>query len=105
MPDKLREMQAVFLQEAAKYNVLPLDNSQLQRSVTPRPSATAGQTVFTYSDEMPGIPNGNAPSLLNRSFTISAEVVVPQGGGEGMLATQGGRFAGSAAARAAMLPR
>ena len=94
MPDKLRELQAVFLQEAAKYNVLPLDNSQLQRSVTPRPSATAGQTVFTYSGEMPGIPGGNAPSLLNRSFAITAEVEVPQGGGEGMLATQGGRFAG-----------
>jgi arylsulfatase A-like enzyme len=93
-PDKLKELQALFLAEAAKYNVLPLDNSQLQRSVTPRPSATAGQTVFAYSGEMPGLPAGNAPNILNRSFTITAEVEVPQGGGEGMLVTQGGRFAG-----------
>ena len=56
MPDKLKEMQALFVQEAAKYNVLPLDNSQFARAIAPRPSATAGQTVFTYSGEMPGIP-------------------------------------------------
>ena len=56
MPDKLKEMQALFVQEAKKYNVLPLDNSQFQRAIAPRPSATAGQTVFTYSGEMPGIP-------------------------------------------------
>ena len=56
MPDKLKEMQALFVQEAKKYNVFPLDNSQFQRAITPRPSATAGQTVFTYSGVMPGIP-------------------------------------------------
>ena len=56
MPDKLKQMQALFVQEAKKYNVFPLDNSQFQRAITPRPSATAGQTVFTYSGEMPGIP-------------------------------------------------
>ena len=90
MPDKLKEMQALFAQEAKKYNVYPLDNSQFQRAITPRPSATAGQTVFTYSGEMPGIPTGNAPSILNRSFTITAEVEVPQGGGDGMIVTEGG---------------
>ena len=87
MPDKLKEMQALFLQEAAKYNVLPLDNSQFARAIAPRPSATAGQTVFTYSGEMPGIPTGNAPNILNKSFTITAEVEVPQGGGDGMIVT------------------
>ena len=94
MPDKLKEMQALFLQEAAKYNVLPLDNSQFARAITPRPSSTAGQTVFTYSGEMPGIPTGNAPNILNRSFTITAEVEVPQGGGDGMIVTTGGRWGG-----------
>ena len=49
MPGKLKEMQALFLKEAAKYNVLPLDNRQFARAITPRPSATAGETVFTYS--------------------------------------------------------
>jgi len=94
MPDKVKAMQAVFLQEAAKYSVLPLDNSGFARAIAPRPSATAGQTVFTYSGEIPGIPNGNAPSILNKSFMITAEVEVPQGGGDGMIVTQGGRWGG-----------
>ena len=94
MPDKLKEMQQVFLQEAGKYNVLPLDSSTNQRVVTPRPSATAGQTVFTYSGVFAGIPTGNAPSIIGRSFTITAEVEVAQGGGNGMLVTEGGTFGG-----------
>jgi arylsulfatase len=93
-PDKLKELQALFLTEAAKYQVLPLDNSILPRLVTPRPSATAGRTVFTYSGENPGIPDGNTPSILNKDYTITAEITVPQGGAEGMIATYGGRFGG-----------
>jgi arylsulfatase len=94
MPGKLKEMQALFVSEAAKYGVLPLDNSQFARAIAPRPSATAGQTVFTYSGEMLGIPLSDAPSILNKSFTITAEIDVPQGGGDGMLVTTGGRFGG-----------
>lgn len=94
MPDKLKQMQALFVQEAAKYNVLPLDNSQFARAITPRPSATAGQNAFTYSGEMPGIPLSDSPSILNRSFTITADIEVPEGGGDGMLVTAGGRFGG-----------
>jgi arylsulfatase A-like enzyme len=93
MPDKLKQMQALFGQEATKYNVLPLDNSSFARAIAPRPSATAGQTVFTYSGEMPGIPTGNAPNILNRSFKISAEVEVPESG-NGMIVTEGGRWGG-----------
>ena len=87
-------MQALFQQEAEKYNVLPLDNSQFQRAIAPRPSAIAGKTVFTYFGENPGIPLGNAPSILNKSFTITAEIEVPKGGGDGMIVTEGGRFGG-----------
>ena len=54
MPDKLREMQELFLVEAAKYKVLPLDNDVLDRVLAPRPSDTAGRTVFTYSGEAGG---------------------------------------------------
>jgi len=93
MPDKLKQMQALFVQEAAKYNVLPLDNSSFARAIAPRPSATAGQTVFTYSGEMAGIPTGNAPNILNRSFKITADVDVPESG-DGMIATLGGRWGG-----------
>jgi arylsulfatase A-like enzyme len=94
MPDKLREMKELFLVEATKYNVFPLDNSVLTRLITPRPSATAGRTLFTYSGQMPGFPVSDAPDILNKSYTISAEVEIPQGGAEGMLATMGGRFGG-----------
>ena len=93
-PDKLKEMQALFLTEAAKYQVLPLDNSVLPRLLTPRPSGTAGRTTFTYSGENVGIPVGNAPSLLDRDYTITAEITIPRAGAEGMIATMGGRFGG-----------
>ena len=93
-PEKLKQMQALFMDEAKKYQVLPLDNSLATRMVTPRPSVTAGRTEFTYSGGLTGIPMGDAPSLLAASFTITAEVEVPQGGGEGVIATQGGRFGG-----------
>ncbi len=92
-PDKLREMKELFLMEATKYNVFPLDNDILGRLLTPRPSATAGRTMFTYSGEISGIPSSNAPNVLNKSYTITAEVEVPAGG-DGMVVTQGGRFGG-----------
>jgi len=94
MPDKLKEMQALFLTEAAKYQVLPLDNTGFSRLLTPRPSAVAGRTVFTYSGEVSGIPPGNAPSILDRDYTITADVTIPPGGAEGMIVTLGGRFGG-----------
>jgi hypothetical protein len=87
-------MAQLFWVEAAKYHVLPLDASVATRLVTPRPSLTAGRTEFTYSGEMTGTPMGDAPSVLNTSYTITAEVEIPQGGAEGMLVTQGGRFGG-----------
>ncbi len=93
-PDKLKEMQALFQQEAAKYQVFPLDNTGFVRLLTARPSAVAGKTVFTYTGENAGIPVGNAPSILNKDYTITAEVTVPDGGAEGMIATMGGRFGG-----------
>ena len=93
-PEKLRELQDMFLVEAAKYNVLPMDNSILTRLITPRPSATAGRDNFTYSGTMPDVPPGAAPSFLNRSYTITAELEIPKGGGSGMLVTEGGRFGG-----------
>jgi hypothetical protein len=74
--------------------VFPLDNRTFAWAVEPRPSATAGKTVFTYTGVNSGIPNANAPNILGRSYTITAEVEVPEGGGDGMLVTQGGRWGG-----------
>lgn len=93
-PDKLHQLQELFLLEAAKYNVFPLDNSILERLITPRPSATAGRKLFTYSGVVSGVPGGNAPNILNKSYTITAEIEIPANGADGMLATTGGRFGG-----------
>jgi arylsulfatase A-like enzyme len=94
MPDKVKELQALFVQEAKKYNVFPLDNSQFQRAIAARPSAIAGKTVFTYRNEVSGTDIGNAPSILDKSYTITADIEVPDGGGDGMIVTEGGRFGG-----------
>lgn len=94
MPDKLKELQALFYSEAAKYNVLPLNNTTLARWNAPKPSITGGRTVFTYSGVLANVPNSAAPSTLNRSYTITAEVDIPKGGAEGMIVTDGGRFGG-----------
>jgi arylsulfatase len=95
-PDKLKELQALFLAEAGKYQVFPLDNTVLPRLVTPKPSAVAGKNVLTYTGEKTGIPVGNAPEIMNKDYTITAEITVPEGGAEGMIATMGGRFGGYA---------
>src|SRR5207245_9929818 len=95
-PDKLKEMQALFLTEAAKYQVFPLDNSGFVRVLAPKPSATAGKTEFTYTGANAGIPYGSAPNILDKDYTITAEITVPKGGAEGMIVTLGGRFGGYA---------
>jgi arylsulfatase A-like enzyme len=94
MPDKLRNMQELFLVEATKYQVFPLDNSFITRAVTPRPSDTAGRTIFTYSGESSGLPSSAAPDITGKSYSITAEVDIPPGGAEGMINTLGGRFGG-----------
>ncbi|MDF0643296.1 MAG: arylsulfatase [Nitrospira sp.] len=94
-PAKLRELQDLFWVEAAKYNVLPLDNSVVARfDVRLRPSLTRGRSVFTYFDGMTRIPEGSAPDLKNKSWKIGADVDVPKDGANGVIATQGGRFNG-----------
>jgi arylsulfatase len=93
-PQKLKQMQDLFWKEAARHQVMPLDASVATRLITPRPSVTAGRSTFTYSGRLTGLPQGDAPSLLNTSYTIRAEIEVPAGSCEGMLVTSGGRFGG-----------
>ncbi len=93
-PEKLKELIKQFFAEAARYNVLPLDDRRTERlNVANRPSLTEGRTKFVYPNLL-RLPEGAAPDLKHRSHTITAEVEIPQQGGEGMLFTQGGRFAG-----------
>lgn len=93
-PEKLKQMQELFWKEAEKYQVLPLDPDIVGRLITSRPSITAGRRTFTWTLPLTGTPNGDAPSVLNSSYTFTADIEVPQSGAEGMLITQGGRFGG-----------
>jgi len=93
-PEKVKELRAKFLAEAKKYQVLPFDASVAARVVAPRPNITAGRTEFVYTSPMVGLPQGDSPFLLDSSYTITADITVPEGGAEGMILTSGGRFAG-----------
>jgi arylsulfatase len=94
-PAKLKELQALFDQEAKKYHVYPLDATFAERAdVSIRPSLTRGRTSFTYYPGTIRVPEGSAPDTKNRSFTITAEVEIPAGGADGVVITQGGRFGG-----------
>ncbi len=93
-PEKVKELKEAFIAEAKKYQVFPLDASVAARIVAPRPNIAAGRTEFVYTRPMVGLPQGASPLLLNTSYTVTADIDVPEGGAEGMILTSGGRFAG-----------
>ena len=93
-PQKVEELKEKFVGEAKKHQVFPMNSSMLWDMVQPRPSLTAGRTEFVYTRPMTGLPQGDAPSVLNASYTFTADIEVPADGGEGMIVTSGGRFAG-----------
>jgi arylsulfatase A-like enzyme len=97
MPDKLRDMQQIWTLEASRYQVFPLNDSILPRFAGVKPNYTPDRTEFTYRGVLTDVPfpgTAGAPSVLNRSYTMTAEVEIPQGGAEGMLVGDGGRFNG-----------
>ncbi len=92
-PEKLRAMQDLWWIEAAKANILPLDWRGVERffdAITGRPSPTAGRMEFVYTTRLSRLPESSAPDLKNRSFTVSADVDVPENGADGVLFAQGG---------------
>jgi len=93
-PQKVAEMRKLFVAEAKKYQVFPLDASTAARMVAPRPNITAGRSEFVYTRPMVGLPQGDSPLLLNTSYTITADIEVPKAGANGMILTSGGRFGG-----------
>jgi arylsulfatase A-like enzyme len=102
-PQRVKDMKAQFIAEAKKYQVFPMDASVAARMVAPRPNITAGRSEFVYTRPMVGLPQGDSPLLLNASYTVTAELDIPegpplglsaQGGAEGMILTSGGRFGG-----------
>jgi len=94
MPDKLKDMQLLFYAEAARYNVLPIDNSRTGRlDPAIRPSLTRGRNTFTYSQGMTRIPEGASPDIKNKSWSITADLEVKTDT-SGMIITAGGLFGG-----------
>jgi arylsulfatase A-like enzyme len=91
-PEKLRQLQDLWWVEAAKYNVLPLDWRGVERfdsEAMGRPSLIAGRNKLEYFPGMVALPLGSAPPMLNKSWTITADIEVPDGG-NGMIVTEGG---------------
>jgi arylsulfatase A-like enzyme len=96
-PKKLAELQALFLKEAGKYRVMPLDDRLFERfdgAAVGRPDLMAGRSSITLAEGMSGMMEGVFPNVKNRSKTITAEIEVPDAGANGTLIAQGGRFGG-----------
>ena len=96
-PEKLEELKQKFLVEAARYQVLPLDDRMKERfdpAAAPRPDLLGSRRSITLRPSMQGLREGIAPDMKNTSFVLTAEVTVPEDGADGVLIAQGGRFGG-----------
>jgi len=96
-PERLKELQALFLKEAVKYSVLPIDDRTLERlnaALVGRPDLMAGRTSLTVYQGMLGMSENVFINVKNRSHTITAEIDIPKTGAKGVLLAQAGRFGG-----------
>jgi arylsulfatase A-like enzyme len=96
-PAKLKELQALFMKEATAYRVLPIDDRVLERlnpASAGRPDVMGDRTTLNLSEGMVGMSENVFINIKNRSFSINADVDVPQGGADGVILAQAGRFGG-----------
>ncbi|MET0515784.1 MAG: arylsulfatase [Nitrospiraceae bacterium] len=96
-PEKLKELQDLFMTEAVKYNVLPIDDRSIERfdpNIAGRPDLMAGRTSLTVYEGMTGMMENAFINVKNSSLTITAEVEIPKGGANGVILCQGGKFGG-----------
>jgi arylsulfatase A-like enzyme len=96
-PAKLKEMQDLFIQEAIKYRVLPIDDRVFERisaASAGRPDLMGDRTSLTLSPGMDSMSENVFINIKNRSLSITADVEIPQGGASGVIIAQGGRFGG-----------
>jgi len=96
-PEQLAELQTLFMQEAAKNNALPIDDRVFERlipAMVDRHDLMGGRTSLTLAEGMTGMTENVFLNIKNKSKTITAEVEVPEGGGNGAILVQGGRFGG-----------
>ena len=96
-PEKLKEMKELFMQEAEKYSVLPIDDRSVERmdaALVGRPDLMAGRTSLTVYQGMTGMSESVFINAKNRTHTITAEAEIPAGGANGVILAQAGRFGG-----------
>lgn len=96
-PEKLKELQSLFAREAEKYYVFPIDDRVIERTnpkIAGRPDLMKGRTSLTLYDGMNGMLENTFLNVKNQSKTITAEIEIPEGGANGVLLAQGGRFGG-----------
>ena len=96
MPEKLAELQALWLDEARKYNVLPLDDRRIERfnaDLVGRPVLVRGNSQILFGG-MGRLSESSVLNVKNKSHAVTAEIVVPEGGAQGVIIAQGGAFAG-----------
>ncbi|MBW1893302.1 MAG: arylsulfatase [Deltaproteobacteria bacterium] len=96
-PKRLRELQALFMKEAGKYHVLPIDDRTVERvnaAIAGRPDLLGDRMSLTLYDGMNGMLENTFMNVKNRSKTITAKLVIPKGGANGVILAQGGRFGG-----------
>jgi arylsulfatase len=96
-PDKLKEMQELFLKEAIANNVLPIDDRGVERAnaaVAGRPDLMEGRTSLTLYEGMKGLSENVFINVKNSALSITADVDIPQTGAQGVIIAQAGRFGG-----------
>jgi arylsulfatase len=96
MPEKLEELKALFLEEARKYNVLPLDDRRVERfnsDLAGRPTLIKGNTQLLFGG-MGRLTENVVINIKNKSHSVTAAVTVPESGADGVIIAQGGAFAG-----------
>jgi arylsulfatase A-like enzyme len=96
MPEKLEELKALFMEEARKYNVLPLDDRRVERfnsDLAGRPVLITGNSQLLFGG-MGRLSENSVINIKNKSHSVTAELTVPEGGAEGVIVAQGGAFAG-----------
>lgn len=96
-PKKLKELQALFMKEAIKNTVLPIDDRVVERinaEMVGRPDLMAGRTSLTLAEGMTGMSENVFINIKNKSKTITAELDIPEAGANGVVIAQGGRFGG-----------
>jgi arylsulfatase len=96
-PERLEAMQAEFMREAEKYHVLPIDDRTIERmnpALAGRPDVMGDRTSLTLYEGMQGMLENSFMNIKNRSSKITAELEIPEGGANGAILSQGGRFGG-----------